>query len=236
MKQLLLILLLIALAFYTTAQNAKLDSLQAAYKTAKADTSKILTLIEIADEYIYTDPDTTIVLATLALEKSEKIGYVKGKAWAYNRIGIGYMNQGNYHKVLDIVYHQRLIYYTLSGASVVSGGFILVFLLSVLIFRSRQKERTAKRLLSQKNEELNHQKEEIQQMNEEIQVKSDALEEKNKEITDSITYAQRIQQAILPLQEEMHNILPQHFVLFKSKQEEFNIHHTSQVGSKSLNL
>jgi serine phosphatase RsbU (regulator of sigma subunit)/predicted negative regulator of RcsB-dependent stress response len=36
-------------------------------------------------------------------------------------------------------------------------------------------------------------------------------------ITDSITYAQRIQSAILPSQEEMNELLPEHFVLYKPK-------------------
>jgi PAS domain S-box-containing protein len=51
---------------------------------------------------------------------------------------------------------------------------------------------------------------EIRQINEE-------LKEKNKEITDSIRYAQRIQQAILPHEEEAGQILREHFVLYKPK-------------------
>jgi serine phosphatase RsbU (regulator of sigma subunit) len=43
------------------------------------------------------------------------------------------------------------------------------------------------------------------------------VEEKNKEITDSINYAKRIQQAKLPKKEEIYTALPQSFVLFKPK-------------------
>lgn len=43
------------------------------------------------------------------------------------------------------------------------------------------------------------------------------IEEKNKDITDSITYAQRIQQARLPVIEEIISALPESFVLFKPK-------------------
>ncbi|HEX7415484.1 MAG TPA: tetratricopeptide repeat protein [Bacteroidia bacterium] len=43
------------------------------------------------------------------------------------------------------------------------------------------------------------------------------IEEKNKDITDSITYALRIQQAKLPKKEEIYAALPQCFVLFKPK-------------------
>jgi len=43
------------------------------------------------------------------------------------------------------------------------------------------------------------------------------LEEKNKDITDSINYAQKIQAAILPSDEYIKSLLPEHFVLFKPK-------------------
>jgi serine phosphatase RsbU (regulator of sigma subunit) len=43
------------------------------------------------------------------------------------------------------------------------------------------------------------------------------LEEKNKEVTDSIVYAQRIQRAILPSHRLIENYLPQSFVVFLPK-------------------
>ncbi|MEQ1732681.1 MAG: SpoIIE family protein phosphatase [Bacteroidia bacterium] len=43
------------------------------------------------------------------------------------------------------------------------------------------------------------------------------LEHKNKEITDSINYAQRIQNANLPNKNEVYNALPNSFILFKPK-------------------
>ncbi len=43
------------------------------------------------------------------------------------------------------------------------------------------------------------------------------VEEKNKEITDSINYALRIQQAFLPDKKEIYSSLPQSFILFKPK-------------------
>lgn len=43
------------------------------------------------------------------------------------------------------------------------------------------------------------------------------LEEKNKEITDSINYAKRIQDAILKPEDHESQHLPQHFILFKPK-------------------
>ncbi|MES2592336.1 MAG: two-component regulator propeller domain-containing protein [Bacteroidota bacterium] len=43
------------------------------------------------------------------------------------------------------------------------------------------------------------------------------VEEKKKEITDSINYALRIQQAILPDRKEIYSILPQSFIVYKPK-------------------
>ncbi len=43
------------------------------------------------------------------------------------------------------------------------------------------------------------------------------LTQKNKDITDSIRYALRIQQAILPEEEKISDLLPEHFILYKPK-------------------
>ncbi len=43
------------------------------------------------------------------------------------------------------------------------------------------------------------------------------VEEHQKEIIDSITYAKRLQQAILPSSEEIKKYLPEHFILYKPK-------------------
>ncbi len=76
-------------------------------------------------------------------------------------------------------------------------------------------ERTSQ--LKDANEEILQANEELQQANEEIMTNSEALEDRNKEITDSINYAKRIQQAILPLHEEMAAYLQEYFVLFKPR-------------------
>ena len=47
--------------------------------------------------------------------------------------------------------------------------------------------------------------------------KNELIEEKNKDIMDSIYYAQKIQKAILPQEELREKILPNSFILFKPK-------------------
>ncbi len=96
-------------------------------------------------------------------------------------------------------------------------GLTSTIIFAYFIFRSRQKEKQAK-------EDVLEQKEQVQQTNEElaitlevIQVQKNEIEYKNQAITDSIHYAKRIQTAILPTEEYMQRLLPEHFVLYKPK-------------------
>jgi len=54
-------------------------------------------------------------------------------------------------------------------------------------------------------------------INLELDSKNKKIEEKNREITDSINYAQRIQHAIMPEHSNMTKVLPDSFILFKPK-------------------
>lgn len=51
----------------------------------------------------------------------------------------------------------------------------------------------------------------------EINTQQKLLAEKNKNITDSIKYAKRIQEAVLPHLDELNQLLPEHFILFKPR-------------------
>lgn len=50
--------------------------------------------------------------------------------------------------------------------------------------------------------------------NKELEIKNDIIEEKNKNITDSINYAKKIQEAILPAKELKEKLFPESFILF----------------------
>ncbi len=82
-----------------------------------------------------------------------------------------------------------------------------------------QRDRIASHLhqLEQLNKELFQQKEEISAQFEEIEEKSAIIEQKNSDITKSIEYALKIQQAILPTIEEITEAFPESFVLYKPK-------------------
>jgi serine phosphatase RsbU (regulator of sigma subunit) len=76
------------------------------------------------------------------------------------------------------------------------GGFVLVLVIAFILFRSNKRQKKFNEIIAQQKA---------------------VVEEKNREITDSITYAKRIQQAILPPRSLMEHYFPQSFVLYKPK-------------------
>ncbi|MBN1251273.1 MAG: SpoIIE family protein phosphatase [Bacteroidales bacterium] len=59
--------------------------------------------------------------------------------------------------------------------------------------------------------------EKVEERTKEIRKKNEELEVKNKNITDSIIYAKRIQDAMLPEENYMNSILKDHFIFFKPR-------------------
>jgi serine phosphatase RsbU (regulator of sigma subunit) len=89
-------------------------------------------------------------------------------------------------------------------------GIILVLVFSSLLFKKFKQTQ-------QQNKIIFEQKREVELKNDLIEEQHFLLEEKNKEITDSIKYAERIQGAILPPDQKWNYILPNSFVLNKPK-------------------
>ncbi len=71
--------------------------------------------------------------------------------------------------------------------------------------------------LSESNEELNQTNEELQVTLESLNNYKNELEVINKNVTDSIHYAQRIQASILPTYQEINQHLDENFILFKPR-------------------
>ena len=80
---------------------------------------------------------------------------------------------------------------------------ILVFMVLIFIFNRLKITR--------------RQKAQIEKQKHEVEQAHEMLEEKNKEVMDSIVYAQRIQQALLKSEEHVSKHLPSHFVVFRPK-------------------
>lgn len=84
---------------------------------------------------------------------------------------------------------------------------LLVFIITLLI-------RVRERALRKKQEELERK---VEERTAEVVEQKEIIEEKNRELTDSIYYAQRIQQSILPDQDQLSKQLSEHFIYFKPK-------------------
>ena len=105
----------------------------------------------------------------------------------------------------------------------ITGLFFMV-LLAFLIYRNYKSKLRANRLLSAQNEEIINKSRIIEQQNTELQKQRDLaneqrdkLSQQKKMITDSIEYAKRIQNAILPQEKLTKSILPEHFILYKPR-------------------
>jgi serine phosphatase RsbU (regulator of sigma subunit) len=97
------------------------------------------------------------------------------------------------------------------------GGLLLVVLIAVQVYRGYKQKQKANALLSAKNMEIELKNERLNQANVEITEQKAEIEEKNLNIMDSIRYAKRIQQTILPRDQFVEKLLPQSFILYKPK-------------------
>jgi len=92
----------------------------------------------------------------------------------------------------------------------VTGGLLFVCALAFLLVMGIRQKQKANKNLEQKNNEL-------AEAYKIIEINRDQIAEKNKNITDSINYAQRIQQAILPSKEEINKSFKEYFIFYKPK-------------------
>lgn len=90
------------------------------------------------------------------------------------------------------------------------GGIILVLLFAFFFYNRFKVTTKQKKIIELKEKET-------QKQNEVITTQKHLVEEKQKEIIESITYAKRLQEAILPPQEFVNAHLPNNFILYKPK-------------------
>ena len=91
--------------------------------------------------------------------------------------------------------------------------FLITLVYFIIIWRTRKLVKARElleKMVDEKTMLLKKEKEVVEH------IKSE-LEEKNKDITDSINYAKRIQEAILPSKEAILQVFPESFILYKPK-------------------
>ncbi len=102
--------------------------------------------------------------------------------------------RASYHEQIAEI--QQIIYLSIIG-------FIILIVTLFVIINSNRRRKRMNTILSEKNEQINEQKE--------------LVEEKNKSISDSINYAKRLQNAILPALERIRSVFPSYFLLYQPK-------------------
>ncbi|PCH69611.1 MAG: hypothetical protein COC01_01185 [Bacteroidetes bacterium] len=94
--------------------------------------------------------------------------------------------------------------------NITSVGLILVMLLAYMLYNRFRIKQKANIELTYKNKLIAEQKDALEDMNTQ-------LSKKNKSISDSINYAQRIQETIMPTGERLNELFTDSFLYFKAK-------------------
>ena len=106
------------------AQNQKqIDSLKQIITLAKQDTNKVITLLELGDQYEHNKPDSALVYYHRALDISKQFKSQKLIAKCSRYIGIIYYYQGFYTKAID--YHIKSLnaYKIIGDKKGISGSY-----------------------------------------------------------------------------------------------------------------
>lgn len=131
-------------------------------------------------------------------QKTKAIGRLEAKADFDKQLVLQKANQEKQTALtLEESKRQRILIYFITAIA------LAVAIIAIIIFRSLKTTRTQKKLI------------EMQKMS--VEQQKLLVEEKNTEILDSINYAKRLQDAILPPLEEVRQSLPDSFVLYKPK-------------------
>jgi len=127
----------------------------------------------------------------------------------FDRIGVQYCHKVREQIKKDFITAQELDKERIKTASqqkliiLFSVSFLITLLLSIFIYKGYKKTIRANVIIEQQKQDVEKQR--------------DIIHEKNKEITDSINYAKRIQEAILPSRYSLVEHLSNGFVFFKPK-------------------
>ncbi|MBN2663092.1 MAG: SpoIIE family protein phosphatase [Bacteroidales bacterium] len=98
---------------------------------------------------------------------------------------------------------------------------VAAFLVWLIVYWYTRRLRKQKEYLEfqvqQRTKEIAQQNIEIQAQRDELENKNEKIQKINKDLTDSIEYAKRIQTAMLPLAQNINLHLPENFILFKPR-------------------
>lgn len=105
MKKIILSILFLVLAQFGFSQieTAKIDSLKHLLQSERQDTSKCMLLVDLCWQYIYSKPDTALIIARNGLVLSKQIGFTKGEVYFMSDIGILLCEKGDNVQALQLL-------------------------------------------------------------------------------------------------------------------------------------
>jgi signal transduction histidine kinase len=100
MRKLTFILLLVTLCITGHGQKKAIDSLKNALTTVKDDTSRVMLMNALSRAYLYSRPDSSLLLAQQAAQLAKTIKFLKGEAIGLDHEGLAFNTMGNYPSAL----------------------------------------------------------------------------------------------------------------------------------------
>lgn len=102
MRPILKTFFLLFIPAFSFAQTNAMDSLTQALQHEKQDTSRIFLLAQLSNAYLFSRPDTALMLAQEGLMLAKKTSFAKGEAVCLNRIANTFSITGDYPKALQL--------------------------------------------------------------------------------------------------------------------------------------
>ena len=166
------------------------------------------------DAYKETDqPAKALEMHELYIEMHDSINSIENKEAA---IKLEYKHQYEKEQVIAEAKHQeqmalsaerekrqKLIAYS------AGGGLVMVLAFAFFILNRLRVTRRQKKVIEEQKQKVEEQKQVVEEQKQKV-------EEQKKDITDSIRYAENIQKALLPAEEDL-SLLPDGFILFQPK-------------------
>ncbi len=116
-------------------------------------------------------------------------------------------------EVSQFTFKIKAPWYRAWWAYIIYGVLSVIFVYVVVVFYTRQ----LKSIIKERTAEVVEQKEKIEKQKDEVEHQRKLLEIKNADITSSINYAKRLQEALLPNDDFLNKHLKEHFILYKPK-------------------
>lgn len=123
-------------------------------------------------------------------------------------------------KVAEYTFEILPPWYRTFGAFFVYFILIILFIYGIIqlsVARLKKQRENLKRIVEERTKEIQVQKEEIEAKNDTLSMQNEEIIQKNESITSSIKYAKRIQEAMLPVRENISKHLTENFLLFKPR-------------------